>query len=516
MKSLAHILAAILIASPAMLPAAAETSTGRPNILFLFADDQRADTIAALGNPVIQTPNLDRLVHRGLAFNRAYMQGGMTGATCVPSRAMLLSGRSLFRIDEKLLRDETWPLAFARAGYTTFMSGKWHNGEASLVRSFPNARAVFLGGMTNPMKAPLRDVTDGSLTQPQVVPKHACAIFADAAIRFLTAHRGSPFFCYVPFDAPHDPHIVPAEFPLRYAAAEIPVPPNFLPRHPWDNGEMTIRDEQLLPWPRTPEQVQAFLAEYYRYISYLDAQIGRVLDALQASPHAANTLVVFCADSGVARGSHGLIGKQNLYEHSVRVPLILSGPGIPADRRTDAMCYLFDVLPTLGKLCGVPAPKTSEGHDLSATLGDPATPARPHLMFAYRTSQRAIRDERWKLIRYPLVDQTQLFDLQADPNEITNLAEQPAHTAKVAALMALLEEQQRHFGDVAPRQGKTLPVEKAANSKTSRPSPAPSDARASRSSATLSGAAGLGGGLLKVPPSGQPTTPHGADQGSGA
>ena len=174
------------------------------------------------------------------------------------------------------------------------------------------------------------------------------------------------------FDAPHDPHIVPEGFPIHYDAASIPMPENFLPQHPWDNGEMTVRDEQLLPWPRTPELVRALIAEYYRYISYLDAQIGRVLDALEASPSARNTLIVFSADSGVARGSHGLIGKQNCYENSMRVPLIISGPGIPAGRRTDAMCYLFDVLPTLGKLAGIAGPATSDGLDFSATLADPA------------------------------------------------------------------------------------------------------------------------------------------------
>ena len=114
----------------------------------------------------------------------------------------------------------------------------------------------------------------------------------------------------------------------------MPLPPNFLPQHPWDNGEMVVRDEQLLPWPRTPEKVREMNAEYYRYISYLDSQIGRILDALDASPHAKNTIVVFSADSGVARGSHGLIGKQNVYEHSMRVPLIIGGPGIPAGKRT--------------------------------------------------------------------------------------------------------------------------------------------------------------------------------------
>src|SRR3954470_15601226 len=161
----------------------AQTETPRPNILFFFADDQRADTIAALGNAVIKTPNLDRLVHSGLSFNRAYMQGGFSGATCVPSRAMLLSGQSLFHIDEKLLRDETWPAAFARAGYATFMSGKWHNGAASLPKVFQHARGVFAGGMTNPESAPLSDLADGKLSPPKVAPKHACEVFADEAIR---------------------------------------------------------------------------------------------------------------------------------------------------------------------------------------------------------------------------------------------------------------------------------------------------------------------------------------------
>jgi arylsulfatase A-like enzyme len=421
-----------------------------PNVLFLFADDQRADTIAALGNPHIRTPNLDRLARHGVAFDRAYMQGGFHGATCVPSRAMLLAGQSLFRVDEKLLRDETWTEAFARAGYATFVTGKWHNGEKSLVRSFQEARAIFAGGMTNPFEAELADVTAGKLGARRLAPKHACAVFADEAIRFLTPKHDRPFFCYVPFDAPHDPHIVPADFPIRYDPEKLPLPANFLPQHPWDNGEMLVRDEQLLPWPRPPEKVRAMLADYYRYISYLDSQIGRILDALDASPYARNTFVVFSADSGVARGSHGLIGKQNLYEHSVRVPLLVSGPGIPAGRRSQALCYLFDVLPTLGKLCHVPGPKTSEGLELTAALLDPTKPARPHLMFAYRNVQRAVCDERWKLIRYPEVNKTQLFDLGNDPHETANLADRPEYAARVDALTALLKQEQKRYGDTAP------------------------------------------------------------------
>ena len=437
----------LVLISVASFVGAADSA--KPNILFFFADDQRADTIAALGNPVIKTPNLDRIAYRGVSFSRAYMQGGMNGATCVPSRAMLLSGQNLFHIDEKLMRSETWPEAFGKAGYSTFASGKWHNGNTSLPRVFQTARSMFTGGMTNPMEAKLSDVVDGKVAQAKPCTKHACEVFADEAIRFIQEQSGAPFFAYVPFDGPHDPHIVPDDFPIHYTADEIPLPPNFLPQHPFNNGEMAIRDEQLLPWPRSEAGVRAFLASYYRYISFLDVQIGRVLAALEASPHAKNTIIVFSADSGVARGSHGLIGKQNVYEHSMRVPLIIAGPGIAENQRSEALCYLFDVLPTLGKLCGVTGPKTSDGIDFSATLSDASKPARSQLMFAYRNVQRAFTDGRWKLIRYPQVDRTQLFDLQVDPFEVTDLAAKPEHAAKVAELTTALEKEMRQSGDTA-------------------------------------------------------------------
>jgi arylsulfatase A-like enzyme len=418
-------------------------------VLFLFADDQRADTIAALGNPHIQTPHLDRLCRRGLAFRRAYMQGGFNGATCVPSRAMLLSGQPLFHCDERL-RDETWPAAFGRAGYTTFMTGKWHNGKPALLASFQQARAVFIGGMTNPMHAELHDLASGQLVTRPPAHQHACATFADEAIKFLQSVGDKPFFCYVPFDAPHDPHVVPEAFPVRYDAGKIPLPPNFLPQHPFDNGELRIRDEMLLPHPRPPGAVREQIADYYRYISFLDEQIGRILDALEKAPYAANTLVVFAADSGVARGSHGLIGKQNLYEHSLRVPLIIAGTGVAQDKTTGALCYLWDVLPTLGALCGVAAPPQSEGQSLAAVLRAPEQPARPALVFAYKDVQRAVCDGRWKLIRYPQADRTQLFDLQEDPHEARDLAGLPEQAGQVKSLLALLVQQQRFYGDKQP------------------------------------------------------------------
>ena len=414
-------------------------SAQAPNIVFLFADDQRADTIAALGNPLIQTPNIDKIVKNGVSFRRAYMQGAMQGATCIPSRAMLLSGRSLARVDETLLRDKTWPEAFRDAGYTTFVSGKWHNGNASIPKCFQVARSMFTGGMTDPMRAPLRQMSNGTLEPPVVSQKHACEVFADEAVHFLQNHTGGPFLCYVPFDAPHDPHIVPDNFPIKYDPTRIPLPENFLPEHPFDNGEMKVRDEVLLPWPRTPEEVRTLISEYYRYISYLDAQIGRILDALKASSFADNTIVVFSSDSGVARGSHGLIGKQNLYEHSIRVPLVVSGPGFSKGKTTDAMCYLFDVFPTLGAVCGVKAPVTSEGLNLSSVLLTPSTTGRQALRFKYKEVQDAVSDQRWKLIRYPKANKLQLFDLRTDPEEIHDLSSSAMHKERITQMSALLD-----------------------------------------------------------------------------
>lgn len=429
------LLAAASHAAPTTAPRAS-----RPNIVILFADDQRADTIAALGNGVIRTPNLDRMVRNGVAFERAYMQGAFQGATCVPARAMLLSGRSLFRADEKLLRDPTWPAAFGEAGYTTFMTGKWHNGAASVPLSFQSARAVFLGGMTDPLKAPLADLFDGRFTEPRVDPgRHSCATFADEAIRFINTPHDQPFLCYVAFNAPHDPHIVPESFPLHYDPAAIPVPANFLPRHPWDNGDLQLRDEKLMEHPRTPQAVQRMLADYYRYVSYMDSEIGRILDALAASPHAANTIVVHTADSGVARGGHGLIGKQNLYEDSIRIPLVITGPGIPADRRSRALVMLHDLLPTLGKRCGIDPPQGSDGIDFGAALAHPEQPSRKELICAYRQSQRALITRDWKLIRYPQAGKAQLFDLAHDPMEVRNLAADPQHAARLEDLSQQLD-----------------------------------------------------------------------------
>ncbi len=428
----------------------AAAAARKPNVLFLFSDDQRADTIAALGNKNIRTPNLDRLVRQGSTCTRAYCMGALQGAVCVPSRAMLMTGRTLFRVSTEMKDQPTWPESFAREGYTTFITGKWHNGQPSLCRVFQEGKAVFLGGMgDDPYRLPVQDLTaDHTLTEKRPSGKHSVELFADSAISFLNRQKGEkPFLCYVAFNAPHDPRIAPPEYHDRANAAKPPLPDNYLPQHPFDNGDLIGRDERLAPWPRTEAVVRQHLADYYASIMFLDAQVGRILDALKAAGRHEDTLVVFASDHGLALGSHGLFGKQNLYDHSMHAPLILAGPGVPKDRQFDALCYLLDIFPTLGDLAGVPAPEGSEGKSLVPVLAGKQAAVRDSLFTAYRDVQRAVRDERWKLLVYPQINKTQLFDLEQDPGETKDLAADKGMEVEVRRLTALLKDWQKQVGD---------------------------------------------------------------------
>jgi arylsulfatase A-like enzyme len=447
-----------------LAPAGAATQAASPpNIVFLFSDDQRADTVHALGNAAIETPNLDRLVAEGTVFSRAYCMGAQQGAVCVPSRAMLLTGRTLFRIKETMDGQGTWPEAFAKAGYATFITGKWHNQAPSLLRTFQEGRNVFLGGMgQDPYALPVQDFgAEGKLSEKRPSGKHCVELFADTVIDFLKRPKeGKPFLAYVALNAPHDPRIAPREYHDRYNAAKPPLPDNFLPRHPFNNGNMAGRDEELAPWPRTPEIVRQHLADYYASITFLDVQVGRVLDALKASGLSEKTIVVFASDHGLAIGSHGLFGKQNLYDHSMHAPLIVAGPGIPKGKRADALCYLLDVFPTLGELAGVPGPEGSEGKSLAPVIRGSATKVRDSIFTAYAKVQRAVRDDRWKLLVYPQINKLQLFDLGNDPSEMKDLSSDPAHSAELQRLTSLLESAQREANDALPlRTDKPMPLE---------------------------------------------------------
>ena len=212
---------------------------------------------------------------------------------------------------------------------------------------------------------------------------------------------------------------------------------------------MTVRDEAGA-WPRTTAMVSDQLAEYYGLVTHLDEQVGRILQTIEARSGGRPTYVVYTADHGLAVGSHGLLGKQNLYEHSMRAPLIVRGPDVPAGGASDAFAYLLDLFPTLLRLGGATAPDGLDGVDLGPIWRGESAGPRDSLFLAYRQLMRSVRDDRWKLIRYPRIDHTQLFDLAADPDEMRNLAADPEQADRVRRMLGMIGAWQKKLGDDQP------------------------------------------------------------------
>jgi arylsulfatase A-like enzyme len=427
----------------------------RPNFLFFLTDDQRFNTIHALGCADVSTPHQDALVRNGASFTHACIMGGLQGAICAPSRNMIMSGRTLFHLPGnggEISPDcVTMPELLRKNGYATFATGKWHNDKPALQRSFESARAVFFGGMGNHFATPLHDLaTDGKITPAGQSTGFDAEVFADAAIGFLKEQKGDkPFFAYVSFKTPHDPRKGPAKFHEMYDAAKMPLPPNFMPEHPFDNGEMKIRDEMLEKFPRTPDAMKKHIADYYALTTATDDQVGRIMQALKDAGHADDTVIIFAGDNGLAVGQHGLMGKQNLYDHSIRVPLLFSGPGIPKDMRTDALCYLLDIYPTVCALAGIEPPANVEGRNLLPVMTGAQKSVRDEMLYAYRDIQRAVRTRDYKLIEYDVkgAKTTQLFDMQNDPWELKNLASDPQHAETVKKYAEMLAKLRKEYAD---------------------------------------------------------------------
>lgn len=432
----------------------------RPNVLLLVSDDQRPDTIAALGNPEIKTPALDQLARRGFAFTRAICGNPI----CTPSRGEILTGVASLRNGVHdfggKLRPELalLPQTFQAAGYQTWYVGKWHNDGRPTTRGYIGTRGLFASGGAKYAKPQVdwrgQPVTGyrgwifQSADGKQQFPERGVGLtpeisqqFADAAIELLHSaaqQPEQPFLIHVNFTAPHDPLLVPPAFADAYDPQRLTLPKNFLPQHPFDHGNYNGRDEMLWPWPRTPELVRQTLAVYYAVLSDLDRQVGRILTTLEQTGLAENTVVVYTSDHGLAVGSHGLRGKQNMYDHTLGVPLLLAGPGVPGGKRSQAQTCLRDIFPTLCQLAKIPVPATVEGRSLLPVLADPDHPLRRYQFAAFRDRQRMIRSDRWKLIHYPLRKRYQLFDLQADPQETRDLAQSAEHQPTLRALKQLL------------------------------------------------------------------------------
>ena len=439
--TLTLITAALFMASLTTLQAA---PPARPNILHIHADDHRPDGLRALGNPLLITPNLDTLVERGMTFTHCYTMGSMSGAVCTPSRTMMLTGRSWQRIPGASgatpnAKDPATflPRVIQAAGYQTWHMGKYGNGFPAGLKEFETT---------------IQD--DAHDNAPEDDRAHCSQRLADGTIEFLkkrTADKETkPFYIYIAPPVPHDPRSAEPQFHKLYDPAKIPLSPAFLPQHPCDNGAMTVRDEQLAPWPRSPADTKQQLADYYACITGLDHHVGRIFEQLKKNGQWTNTIVIFSGDNGLSLGEHGLFGKQNLYEFGgMHVPLVIAGPGI-AKGRSEAFVYLMDLFPTFAEFAGAKISEGVEGQSIVPILTGKQTKVRDVLYTGYKNCQRAIRDDRWKLIRYPLVNVTQLFDLQADPHELNNLAEKSENKEKVAEMMALLQREMTSHADTFP------------------------------------------------------------------
>src|SRR5581483_3405161 len=299
----------------------------KPNFLVLVADDQCYRTIRALNNSEVQTPNFDRLVQRGTTFTHCFHQGSWTGAVCVASRAMLHTGRYLWNCGGDHCGH--YPLlgeALQMGGYDTYAVGKWHNGDETALRSFGAGKTIGPGfyastpedGAAYNRPRPGDEWTpwdpkyrghwtpndlwdiETAAHEGEWISKHgptaaqagaryerkqhSSEMYADSAIDLLGRIAGKPewpFLLYLAWNAPHDPRQAPKEMLDLYPVEKIQVPPSFLPQHPFDQGDADVRDEKLAPFPRTPGAVQVHRREYYAMVTYMDHQMGRILDALE-------------------------------------------------------------------------------------------------------------------------------------------------------------------------------------------------------------------------------------------
>ncbi|MGI4758258.1 MAG: sulfatase-like hydrolase/transferase [Janthinobacterium lividum] len=473
--------AALSATAPAISAQASARANAQPNFLFFIADDLMYRTIHSVNNPEVHTPNIDRLVHGGVHFSHCFHAGSWSGAVCVASRTMLNTGLSPFKAQRALVDNQSgmvpmWGQTLRNAGYRTFQTGKWHLDAVSLQRSFTDLKTTGPGYLDSthdpndpahnmydrPAPGNLWSPTDRSLkghwldehlwlNGPAGQTKHSSEVYADSAISFLDGQRGAqpkPFFMYVAFNAPHDPRQAPEAYQDMYPAEKIALPPNYLPQHPFDQGDFHTRDEQLAPFPRTKPDVQTHRKEYYAIITHMDAQIGRVLDALEASGKANNTYVILTADHGLAVGEHGLMGKQNQYECSMRMPLIMKGPGIKPGTHVDEMVYQHSMYATTCDLAGIPVPPHVEFPSLKAmALGQPTAPLHDAMFGWLNVLQRSIRTRQHKLIFYVPIKRYQLFDLQNDPWEMHDLVDDPQYASVKTEMIARLKAEQRRLGD---------------------------------------------------------------------
>lgn len=465
----------------------------KPNILFIFADDQCYSTVHASGNSEIRTPNLDKLVERGVTFTHTYNMGAWHGAVCVASRAMLNTGRFVWRAysfedhqQDLADRGEMWGQLMQKAGYDTYMTGKWHV-KTNAEKLFNHVVHVRPGMPPDPwngevMNKIIEQYGTGNTDLKDVMPagyyrplspsdtvwapwkkqfggyweggRHWSEVLGDDAIAFLDSakDKDKPFFMYLAFNAPHDPRQSPKEYVDMYPPENISLPESFLPEYPYKDSigcGPSLRDEALAPFPRDEYAIKVHRQEYYAIITHMDHQVGRILEALERSGRADNTYIFFTADHGLAVGNHGLTGKQNMYDHSLRVPLFVAGPDVPENKKISAGVYLQDIMASTLEIAGMEKPEYVEFNSLMPFIrGERKTSFYPAIYGCYRPDlQRMIRSGGYKLIVYPQIKKIRLYDLENDPLEMNDLADEPTYLEVKTDMFEQLQELQREMDD---------------------------------------------------------------------
>jgi arylsulfatase A-like enzyme len=475
----------------------ASTARGdRPNILFILADDQSPFDFK-MYNPAstIDTPVLERLAAEGMVFDGAYHMGSWSGAVCTPSRHMIMTGRSVWhvrgrspkrkkqqdadggpRVDLAELAEHSMPAIFNRAGYDTMRTCKKGN-------SFEGANKLF---------TVRHDATKRGGTAESGSAWHGQQVLDYLAQR-EQAQDSDPFLIYFGFSHPHDTRDGTPELLEKYGATNhkdrntLPtnndktpaLPINYLPEHPFHHGHPGLRDEVKVSgvWEKRDERtIRNEVGREYACSENIDIQIGRVLDKLEAMGELENTYIFYTADHGIAIGRHGLQGKQNLYEHTWRVPFIAKGPGIQPGSRAQGNIYLMDVLGTICDLAGIEQPKNIESISFRPVLEGKQQTVRDVLYGVYcggtKPGMRCVRKGDWKLIKYDVLDgevrETQLFNLQQNPHEFltqhananvvrqlgnqpsdrqVDLAEDPKQAEQLAEMEALLLSEMKRWDD---------------------------------------------------------------------
>lgn len=475
----------------------------RPNILFIIADDQSPFDFKFY-NPKSQldSPNISKIAAEGMIIEGAYHMGSYSGAVCTPSRHMVMSGRTVWHLPSRRgpknnhcpanLEKQTMAAVFNRAGYKTMRTCKKGNSYAAANAQFTVVKDASKRGGT--------EETGSAWHGKQV-------------LEYLDDRKSQsiddPFLIYFGFSHPHDTRDGTPELLAKYGAVnhkdQVNLPPanskqpqlpvNYLLKHPFHHGHPGLRDEVKVSgvWEKRDERtIRNEIGRQFACSENIDIQIGKVLTKLEEMGELENTYIVYTSDHGMAIGRHGLQGKQNLYEHTWRVPLLVAGPGIKPGTRAEGNTYLLDVLPTLCDLAGVEPPSTVEGVSFKPILMQEKKSSRDVLFGVYcggtKPGMRSVKKGDWKLIKYDVMDgtvrKTQLFNLAENPHEflvehrkenssLRNLADDPKYASQRKEMEELLLAEMRRLHDPyrlwdQPDDGLTPPKERVRVKKPNR------------------------------------------------